>query len=940
MSQEKSKEEKSKEKRFRGKVAAFLHDPIYKAFDIRGHKKEAERIMEKVGLVEYIENKPKAPDTVGHEKEAESKQEEVGLGEYIENKPKAPDIVEHEKEAKNKQEEVGLGEYTENKFIDYADHIASAMSRIVVKDFSNNEQIKVDFKDTEFIDILDENKKINIKHYFSKEKVKEDYEKIIDTVKDFNKDKQDKYDAAYEAAYWFLWRFVPLIDGIEYLPADTRAPNHSIYDHLVQTSAVYACITDNKVPAFLLFTINPVQDFIKVARKTSDLWSGSYILSYLTFKAMEFIIDEYGPDHIIYPNLLFQPLVDKKIIEKLKDYVKDDVNKLQYNEEKLMIANFPNRFLAIIPFDVNIASKVEESFKNAIHELSEFISQKLGFTSYEKIEEHLLSYFQIYWAILPWTDELDINSETKTSHEKAIQDYRFLVSLSNDNELLEIVKFLTENPAYKTTTKLGSVYSLLLVLVEKLLAARKSFRNPIKNLFYESDERKCTLCGEFNAIIKIQDLCKENRNYRSLINLIQENEHLCGVCITKRLFPLFADEKLGIKLKFPSTSEMASIGTKIINQNIDPDFIKKIQEIQQKINQNSFSVPKLKCNPLFNIDGQWLIKENYDKKRIKREYGVEVDEDKLKEIKGDLEKYQINPSRYYAILMMDGDRIGKWLKGEFNLTIEQSIHLKVVEAIRKICPDIIYKKHPNSPSIHQLFSRRLSHFALEEVKKVVEDEFYGKVVYAGGDDVLALLPIDSVFACAYKLQESFKSTLSSKATASTGITIVHYKYPLYLAIEEARLTEKLAKNEFNGNSFCIKVIKNSGEIRITGGKWRLIPRLLNIIKMFREGEVSSRFAYKILQLVEEQIECDTCLFNIELKRIFYNSSKGDKSNFDYIKSTFDFFLEDIKDNRKSMVYFANFLVIARFLASEIRADDFLKFDESYFKEDYKVGVEG
>lgn len=936
MSQENYKEEKFK--RFRGKVAAFLHDPIYKAFDIRGHKKEAERIMEKVGLVEYIENKPKAPDTVGHEKEAESKQEDVGLGEYI-----------------------------ENKFIDYADHIASAMSRIVVKDFSKNKQIIVDPKKekVEFIDILDENKKVNIEHYFSEEKVKEDYEKIIDTVKDFNKDKQDKYDAAYEAAYWFLWRFVPLIDGIEYLPADTRAPNHSIYDHLVQTSAVYACITDNKVPAFLLFTINPVQDFIKVARKTSDLWSGSYILSYLTFKAMEFIIDEYGPDHIIYPNLLFQPLVDKKIIEKLKDYdfLKDYVNKLQNNEEKLMIANFPNRFLAIIPFDTSdtsdnniarsIASKVEESLKNAIHELSEFISQKLGFTSYEKIEEHLLSYFQVYWAILPWTDEIDkvnIYKKDRAEHKKAIEAYESLVA---NDVLVQIVKDIINLAPYETTTKLGSVYSLLLVLVEKLLAARKSFRNPIKNLFYKSNGCKCTLCGEFNAIIKIQDLCKENRNYRSLINLIQENEHLCGVCITKRLFPLFADEKLGIKLKFPSTSEMASIRTKIINQNIDPDFIEKIKNTLKEINQNSSSVPKLKCNPLFNIDGQWLIKENYDKKRIKREYGVEVDEDKLKEIKGDLEKYKINPSRYYAILMMDGDRIGKWLKGEFNLTIEQSIHPKVVSTMRTIMENpevsdsikksfsyILDKNHPNSPSIHQLFSRRLSHFALEEVKKVVEDEFYGKVVYAGGDDVLALLPIDSVFACAYKLQESFKSTLSSKATASTGITIVHYKYPLYLAIEEARLTEKLAKNEFNRNSFCIKVIKNSGEIRITGGKWRLIPRLLNIIKMFREEEVSSRFAYKILQLVEEQIECDTCLFNIELKRIFYNSSKGDKSNFDYIKSTFDFFLEDIKDKRKSMVYFANFLVIARFLASEIRADDFLKFDESYFKEDYKVGVEG
>ena len=40
-------------------------------------------------------------------------------------------------------------------------------------------------------------------------------------------------------------------------------------------------------PLMLMFTIGPVQSFIEAARKTEDLWMGSYILSYLVAKAMD-----------------------------------------------------------------------------------------------------------------------------------------------------------------------------------------------------------------------------------------------------------------------------------------------------------------------------------------------------------------------------------------------------------------------------------------------------------------------------------------------------------------------------------------------------------------------------------------------------------------------------------------------------------------------------
>jgi CRISPR-associated protein Cmr2 len=60
-------------------------------------------------------------------------------------------------------------------------------------------------------------------------------------------------------------------------PADSRVPNHSIYDHIVQSAAIATCIEDSDYPSFLLFTLGPVQDFIAKAKKTSDLWAGSFI---------------------------------------------------------------------------------------------------------------------------------------------------------------------------------------------------------------------------------------------------------------------------------------------------------------------------------------------------------------------------------------------------------------------------------------------------------------------------------------------------------------------------------------------------------------------------------------------------------------------------------------------------------------------------------------
>ena len=97
-----------------------------------------------------------------------------------------------------------------------------------------------------------------------------------------------KEEMPEDQRWWRLWREWPELCARQhghfaYLVADTRVPNHTIWQHNGLVSALSNC---DAGCSFLLFQIGPVQDFIRQARSTRDLWAGSYLLSYLIAKAM------------------------------------------------------------------------------------------------------------------------------------------------------------------------------------------------------------------------------------------------------------------------------------------------------------------------------------------------------------------------------------------------------------------------------------------------------------------------------------------------------------------------------------------------------------------------------------------------------------------------------------------------------------------------------
>jgi CRISPR-associated protein Cmr2 len=193
-----------------------------------------------------------------------------------------------------------------------------------------------------------------------------------------------------------------------------------------------------------------------------------------------------------------------------------------------------------------------------------------------------------------------------------------------------------------------------------------------------------------------------------------------------------------------------------------------------------------------------------------------------------------NGEKYLAAIAFDGDSIGKWISGELLPTN---------------CD--LMEHHVN-------FSQALSTFALGSARKIVEVN-EGFLIYAGGDDVVALVPADAALTCAKELRDAFaeatkniKGKDGSSPDASAGIAIGHFKSPLQDLIRAAQKAEKTAKNTVGRPAFSINLMKRSGEISNWGAKWDEggIALYNNIATLMKNEKLSVKFPHRVCQLLE------------------------------------------------------------------------------------------
>lgn len=142
-------------------------------------------------------------------------------------------------------------------------------------------------------------------------------------------------------------------------------------------------------------------------------------------------------------------------------------------------------------------------------------------------------------------------------------------------------------------------------------------------------------------------------------------------------------------------------------------------------------------------------------------------------------------AKYYAVLLMDGDNMGQWFADGSDV---KELSCRLSRFSRKVVPEIISK-------------------------------YEGVLIYAGGDDVLALFPVNYVLEATDALRRAFGSEekgLGGSATSSAGIAVGHKKSPLQQSLNQARLLEAAAKSYcspvgIEKNALAIAVRTRSGE---------------------------------------------------------------------------------------------------------------------------------
>ena len=176
------------------------------------------------------------------------------------------------------------------------------------------------------------------------------------------------------------------------------------------------------------------------------------------------------------------------------------------------------------------------------------------------------------------------------------------------------------------------------------------------------------------------------------------------------------------------------------------------------------------------------------------------------------------PDPYLAVLVADGDNMGAAISD--------------CETVEK----------------NQDFSAKLATFATEAGKIVMQH--HGILVYAGGDDVLAFLPLDTALCCARELHDAFGRIMSS-ATLSVGVAIGHFYEHLEDLLAYGRDAEKDAKKP-DRNGLAVHLHKRGGAPVKVRQHWGTDPdgRLLRYARWFLAGSISGRIPYELHRLAD------------------------------------------------------------------------------------------
>jgi CRISPR-associated protein Cmr2 len=556
--------------------------------------------------------------------------------------------------------------------------------------------------------------------------------------------------------------------------------------------------------AFLALSLGPVQTFVRAARTVRDLWTGSYLLSWLTRQAMEPVL-AMGAE-LVFPANPREALSD------------------------LRSPCLPNRFLAIVPQKEarELTKTCVDAARHAWSEVAESVRKEL----YQQLpdpsmddradnrwQRQIASFFEMRAVVLPWSD----------------CDHAALVRL-------------LENPP-------EDLWAGRWRVVMGLLQAERAIRHipdyPGSMTSEEAVPGKCALLGSYEQMgpgnrNRAQDFWDKARERWAIRGTrLRKGERLCAISLVKRyawpvyFMPVYfsKEQRLPLRtLRFEDTATVAAAGW-LTEEGTDYPALspERVREQQD------------------NWSGQWLhwprpdYKDDEDEAAIPQEVWKDIQTKREKQGKAPI---------YLAILMMDGDRMGQQLMSAGKQRQGQ-------------------------------ISAALASFARQRVPAIVE-EHLGELIYAGGDDVLAVLPTARALACASCLAKAFQENWPAQgteaATVSAGLAVVHYKEDLRFALDQARRAESEAKS-LGRNALVLRVCRRSGEHGSAPCPWEFVATVESWVTAFREG-ASDRWAYHLKAEAATLEALDAEAVGQEMSRQIRRAEEGTRDRFASLENAY------------------------------------------------------
>jgi hypothetical protein len=594
-----------------------------------------------------------------------------------------------------------------------------------------------------------------------------------------------------------------------------------------------------------------------------------------------------GPDSVIFPNLHGQPLFDLHWKNDLWDQLttgqsttgdtdrKPRWENFQHTPSALLTPNLPNVFLAIVPAQTaaQIARDVEAAIRSEWKTIAGEV-WKFAIAPHSLANEREKRFFR-------QTDRHLVLSWHATPFPQNLDDAEKLASRLPDTSILE--RFRTMRAAFEqhmplehrdrrfytgdTKTKLnniGTAWPLLVALnAWSLDATRKTHPFP----------------AWLDATPNASPQSAATHNTKDVLNGREEmitggNAQNLNDDLTRDACPFFKHEG----------DEVGA--TTLIKRLWHHAYLCRHPRWKGVFDSAAFSMPNTRSiansNPWANDSDDNLDNADPD----------------------------ASGGKYFAILAFDGDNIGRWVSGEKLPPLKTQLAdytendvrkgaLAYFESIPAFKP-LLDGPRPLNPACHLQFSESLSNFALLAVPRIIAVHD-GRLLYAGGDDVLAMLPATTVLDCADDLQRAFRGISPYKdcgirqiapgflgfgkyeksdpdrrhpitfpaiddnnknliphlvpgprATASCGIAIAHFKSPLQDAVRAAQDAEKRAKKFYPAkHAFAISVFKRSGEITQWAARFEndhALDAIRWITHAIDDEILSSKFPHKLLQL--------------------------------------------------------------------------------------------